>query len=343
MRYFLGVDVGNSKSHALIASETGQVLGMGSIGAGSWETLGWPEAQRRLHQVVNQALRDVGIEKKQIAGAGFGYAGYDWPEDKNGHTEMIQSLGLSAPYALVNDGLLGLIGSSTCGYGIAISAGTSNNCLGRDTQGNIGRITGMGAHFGEFGGANEIVYKAIHAVAYAWSQRAPQTALTDVFIQETGAKDAADLLAGLARKRYHLRAACAPLVFRAANEGDIVAQQIVTWSAHELAESALGVARQLNMLSEAFEIVLSGSVFKAGSAITTPLQEKVLASASKAFFTEAKSVPATGAVILAMETARFGITQTIRETLQEFTPWEKQNKTKAPAEANVAHEAQDQR
>ena len=233
MRYFLGVDVGNSKSHALVADENGRTVGFGQAGAGSWEAIGWVAAQDVLHDIVGQALAQAGVAKAAIAGAGFGYAGYDWPEDRPGHLTMIESLGLTnAHIALGNDTLIGLVAGAEAGWGVVVVAGTSNNCLGRDRQGREGRMTGAGAWMGEYGGATEIVRRAVQAVAVSWTRRGPQTVLTDEFVARTGAVDAADLLAGLVRQRYALSAAAAPVVFEAAGQGDAVAQEIINWKKH---------------------------------------------------------------------------------------------------------------
>ena len=40
-QYFLGVDVGGTKSHCLIADEGGHVVGFGHSGPGNWEAVGW--------------------------------------------------------------------------------------------------------------------------------------------------------------------------------------------------------------------------------------------------------------------------------------------------------------
>jgi N-acetylglucosamine kinase-like BadF-type ATPase len=37
IRYFLGVGVGSTKSHALIGDENGRVTGFGHSGPGNWE------------------------------------------------------------------------------------------------------------------------------------------------------------------------------------------------------------------------------------------------------------------------------------------------------------------
>ena len=39
MNYYLGVDVGGTKTHALIADEAGQALGFATGGPGNWEAV----------------------------------------------------------------------------------------------------------------------------------------------------------------------------------------------------------------------------------------------------------------------------------------------------------------
>ena len=108
-RYFLGVDIGATKSHALIADERGHAVSFGEHGAGNYEVVGWDGLKRALHAVVEQALASADMTKEQLAGAGFGIAGYDWPGELGAHLQAIDSLGLSAPYRLVNDTVIGLV------------------------------------------------------------------------------------------------------------------------------------------------------------------------------------------------------------------------------------------
>lgn len=310
MRHFLGVDIGNTKSHALIADENGRCLGVGQAGAGSWEAVGWDEARQVLHTIVDEALLQAGVAKAAIAGAGFGYAGYDWPEDRPGHVTLIDSLGLNAPYALGNDTLVGLVAGARDGWGVVVVAGTSNNCRGRDRLGREGRVTGMGAWFGEQGGATEIVSQAIKAVAAAWTQRGPQTALSHAFVNQVGAADVDDLLAGLVRDRYRLSAAVAPLVFDVAAQGDAVAQGIITWAGQELASLAVAVIRQLDLAGQTFDVVLSGSLYKGGEALIAPMREAIQAVAPGANLVRLNAPPVAGGVLLGM--AQAGLDTAVR-------------------------------
>ena len=300
-KYFLGVDIGNSKSHALVADDSGRVLGSGVAGAGSWEAIGWEGARRLMHTLIEQALDAAGIGRVQVAAAGFGLAGYDWPEDRQPYVEIIHALKLGGPFELVNDALLGLFIGSADGWGVCISAGTSCNCYGRDREGRIGRVTGHSIRFAEYAGAHEIVMRALQAVARAWSRRGPPTRLSEAFAKLCGADDVTDLLAGLVRGRYQIGAADAPVVFALATEGDEVAQEIISWAGRELGNLAIGVIRQLDLEALAFDVVLAGSVYDHNESLAALTAARIHSVAPGARPVPLQAPPVLGAVILAME------------------------------------------
>lgn len=301
-QYFLGVDVGGTKSHALIADETGQALGLGASGPGNWEIVGWDGAHQVLQDIVQQACTAAEIQPIHIAGAGFGLAGYDWPEDREPHRQMIDSLGFSAPYEFGNDTLVGLVAGAREGWGVVVVAGTSNNCRGRAPNGREGRMTGSSA-FGEYAGASELVTKAVQAVALAWSCRGPATHLTEAFIRLVGATDVVDLLAGIMRGRYHLSAEHARLIFRIAAEGDEVAQSLITWAGQELGGLANGVIRQLQIDDLGFDVVLSGSFYNGSSHLIETMRQTIHTVAPQARLVRLNAPPVTGGVLLGMRLA----------------------------------------
>lgn len=317
-KYYLGIDTGSTKSHALVADEYGQAVGFGRSGPGNWEGVGWDATQSIIHEITDKALDDAGVEKAHIAGAGFGVAGYDWPEDEKPHRRIIESLGLNGPYILGNDTLIGLIAGATNGWGVVVSAGTSNNCRGRDRKGREGRIIGSGVRFAEYGGAFEIVYKAVQAVGAAWTKRGKPTQLTQTFMEITGVKDEIDLLAGLVRGRYEVSSDHAPKIFECAAAGDEVAQEVICWAGRELARSAIGVIRQLGFEDLEFEVVLAGSLYKGGSPLIDAMREEIHAVAPGAKLIRLKAPPVVGGVLLGMEAAGTD-PLTVRHTLLKST------------------------
>jgi N-acetylglucosamine kinase-like BadF-type ATPase len=312
-RDFLGVDIGNTKSHALIADESGTVLGMGIAGCGSHEVIGADGFRAVLHGIVADALADAGLSAADIAGAGFGIAGYDWPGDRPLMIDVIDGLGLSARYEVVNDGVVGLIAGAKRGWGVVVSAGTSCSCRGRDQRGREGRVAGT-MFAGEYGGGHELVERALASVARAWSKRGPETQLTQVFLEHFGAKSVEELLEGMARGRYRLLATDAPLVFETAQRGDTVAREAIIWIAEGLADLAIGVIHQLGFEDQTFEVVMSGSIYKGSSLVEETLRAVIQRTAPKAEFVRLNAPPVVGAVMLGMEVVGVDFTQ-VRERL----------------------------
>ena len=318
-RYFLGVDIGATKSHALVADDTGQVLGFAKAGPGNHEIVGYKGLARTLQTVTKEALAMAGLVIDQLAGAGFGVAGYDWPSQRELTLAAFQRLRLGqTPLEIVNDTLIGLLAGTTEGWGLAVVAGTSCNCWGWDRHRRVGRMTGLSTFMGEAAGASELVAQVIRTIAREWTQRGPATHLTPAFVKLVSAQSTEDLLEGLCLGRYKLSAAAAPVVFQVAAEGDPVAQALITWAGHELGDLALGVIHQLKFEALTFEVVLVGSLYNGGSSLIEPLRETIQAVAPGARLVRLTVPPVVGGVLLGMEQA--GINPwAIREALIKST------------------------
>lgn len=321
MKYFLGIDVGSSKTHALIVDETGRCVGFGKAGGGNHQNVGYDGLTDVLRKSFAQASETSGVQAASITGAGFGVAGYDFPSDRNEHLQSIRSLGLSCPLEVVNDGMNGLLAGATRGIGVNVTAGSSNNARGRGKKGQVGRIVGNGITFGEFGGAYEIMARGLQMVNYAWIKRIPPTALTQIYIDAIGAKDELDLMEGLSNSQYHLFPYLTLKVVDAAQEGDEAAIDVLHWAGEELGWLAIAVARQIEMEQEEVEVIQSGSVFDAGELLTEPMEYIVRKHCPKAKLLRLDGPPVVGAVILGMEQAGFdgyAVRETIIRTAKEL-------------------------
>jgi N-acetylglucosamine kinase-like BadF-type ATPase len=305
MKYFLGIDVGSSKTHAVIADENGHCVGFGKSTGGNHQSAGYDGTQRVMKESFEQARKMSGVETAEIVGAGFGAAGYDFPSDREEHLKAIAALGLSCPHEIVNDGMNGLLAGAARGVGVNVTAGSSNNCRARNKHGKVGRIVGNGIMFGEYGGALEIAYRALQMVNHAWIKRRLPTALTKTLLELTGAKDEMDLMEGISNEKYHVLPYMAVQVIEAARAGDTAAQEIMDWTGEELGWLAVSGARQIEMENEEVEVILSGSIFEAGEIIISPMRKLVLEHCPKAKLIRLDGPPVIGAVILGMEQAGF--------------------------------------
>jgi N-acetylglucosamine kinase-like BadF-type ATPase len=305
MKYFLGVDVGGTKTHALIADETGQALGFATGGPGNWEGVGYAGLRRVLLEVCASAMRQAGIKPRHVAGAGLGIGGYDWPCERQDHLKAIRPVGLACPLEIVNDATLGILAGASEGWGVSLVAGTGCNARGwsRDHKRQGRAVGGGGAWSGEYAGGYDIVARAMQAVTFEWLKRGPATALTRVFLEHTGAVDLDDLVEGVYLQRFPFDSALVLKVFETARQGDRPAQAVMRWAGRELGGMAVGVINQLEMQLEQFEVVLIGSLHGGSPIMDQALRNTVLKAAPHARFVRLTVPPVVGGVLLGMEQA----------------------------------------
>jgi N-acetylglucosamine kinase-like BadF-type ATPase len=212
--------------------------------------------------------------------------------------------------------VLGLMAGTKEGWGLAVVSGTGCNCWGWD-QGrkNIGRVTGMGIMAGEAAGSTELVFRAMQRISQAWVQRGQKTSLSRVLAGYVGASDIEDLVEGYTTYRYHIDGGAAPLIFKAAVDGDEVAKELVEWAGCELGELAKAVIRQLKFEDQAFDVVLVGSMFEAGVILVEPMRETILELAPEANLVRLEAPPVLGAVLLGMESGGLNLKPAVRGRL----------------------------
>ena len=317
-QFFLGVDVGGTKCHALLADEHGRVLGFSEGGPGNHEEVGYNGLEKALQEVTQKALRSTSLTPDQIAGAGFGIAGYDWPSERQQTLKAITTLGLTAKIEAVNDAIVGLLAGASQGWGVAVVAGTGSNCWGWDLERHTAHLTGCGSRFGEYGGAGNLIEKAVEAIALEWSRRGGPTQLTPAFIKAAGATHATDLIEGLSQGRYVIGPSLAPIVIRVAGQGDPVARGLLRWMGRELGDQARGVIRQLQIEDMEFEVVLVGSLYDGNPLMVDAMRETIQTLAPEARLVRLAAPPVVGGVLLAMEQCGLDILS-IRDVLIKST------------------------
>jgi N-acetylglucosamine kinase-like BadF-type ATPase len=316
--FFLGGDLGGTKTRVVIADLAGQVLGFGDAGPGNHEVVGFAGLESNLKQAINKALAAAGLSIDQIDGAGFGIGGYDWAIEYEPHLKIIRSLGLRGALEIVNDTELGLLAGSPRGWGVAVVSGTGCNCRGWDVTRTLrGRVTGGGLDNGEFAGASELMFMTTRALAYEWTGRGPKTKLSTAFIAKYGVKDLEQLIQDNICHIINIEADDAPLVFRVAEQGDLVALDLVRWAGRELGELAVVVIRQLGFQGLDFDLVQIGSMFEGSALLTEEMKKKVHAFAPGANFIRLREPPVLGAVLLGMETAGVRPEAQVRSNLMQ--------------------------
>lgn len=318
MRYFLGADLGGTKTHMVISNEEGRVIGFGEGGPANHQNAGFDGMFNSMNTALEQALISSNLSIDNIHGAGFGIAGYDWPSETPAMQATISRLNLKAPIEMVNDAIPGLVAGADAGWGVNVVSGTGCNCRGWDIDHQkIGRVTGYGILMGEAAGSSELVFRAMQLVGDEWTRRGEPTLLSKTFMDLCGAKSLEDLIEGYTEGYYSIGAETAPLVFQTANDGDKVARNLITWAGNELGEMAKSVILQLKFEKLTFDVILSGSMFEGGKLLIDPMRENINRLAPGAALKRLSVPPVIGSVLLGMEKAGCRIDQAKRRNLAD--------------------------
>jgi N-acetylglucosamine kinase-like BadF-type ATPase len=261
-RLYLGVDGGQSSTTAFIANEHGRILGRGVGGPCNHASA--VEGRRKFLSAVGDCLRQaceeagLSTDTVRFSATCFGLSG--GAEDK---AAFIYELVRSEKYKLTHDGEIALTGATGGAPGIIIIAGTGSFAFGRNASGVTGRSGGWGYIYGDEGGAFDLTRRALRAALRQEEGWGPETLLRQLLLQATGTTSADQLLhqfyADVPRSTV---ATYAPLVTRAAQDGDAVASSILEEAASALCGYVRGVYRQLFGPDDAPRVSHIGGVFQ---------------------------------------------------------------------------------
>jgi N-acetylglucosamine kinase-like BadF-type ATPase len=312
----LGVDGGNTKSIALLATPEGSIVGSGRAeGSSDIHHVPFGVALARLTEAIEAASDGVPDTVHSVA---FGLAGADWPEDI---AALEEALRRSWPNAIVvNDAIAALRAAIPAGPGVVIVCGTGATTAARGDDGT----TWHASFWQDTQGGQMLGETAVRAIARAELGIGPRTVLTDQVLAAMGEVSVEALLhrlTGRATKGGHAHARLAPIVIAAADDGDRVASGIVRVHGADLGRFAVAAARQVGIDSQSFTLALAGGVLRGdGRAMRAALEREVLDLAPGTHIIDAALEPAAGALLLAFDAARLPVTPEVEERLRETMP-----------------------
>lgn len=297
-RLYLGVDGGQTSTVALIADDTGRVLGRGK--GGPCNHVGPAEGRGRFFSAIGdslgQACVEAGVSRDSVAFASvcLGFSG--GPQDKETY---IRELIRSKRYYVTHDAEIALEGATEGSPGIIVIAGTGSMAYGRNAEGQSARAGGWGYAFGDEGGAFYLarqVLRAALAIEEGWGEA---TKLYKGLLQAASAESADQILRRFyAGQQRSVIASYASLLDDAEREGDDVARSILVEGGGDLAEYVQHVHRRLFPSRESVEIAYIGGVFQSDALRNIFIERVKMAIGSVAH--RPKLSPAAGALLRAL-------------------------------------------
>jgi glucosamine kinase len=296
MKYVLGIDAGGTKTVGLLADEAGQVLAEARGPGANLQTHGELEVEKVFDNIMETLGRD-----HVLSAVCLGIAGVDRPHDEMVIRGILRRLGHRETARVVNDAAIALVAGAPGRVGIVVLAGTGSIAYGADRKGATARAGGYGFLLADEGSGYWLGHQALRAAVRAADGRGPASLLRPILFEAMEVNAVSELVPRVYEKGLpkHRIAALAPLVQKAALQGDAVAASLLEQAALELALAARSVARQLSFGEEPIPVVLAGGVFKACPSLVEPLGKSLgIPRAEPAVLT---SEPARGAVALAID------------------------------------------
>lgn len=328
MTYILGVDGGASKTLAVLADETGEIHGVGRAGNGNHQgPAGLAGAMTEIRTAIDRAVDAAGPlrgvqtpERTEIDGAYFCLAGADLPEDFTLLRPALAELHPAKRIDLHNDSIAALRSGSDNPNAVTVIVGSGTNAAGRNARGEEVRLAALGWYSGDQGGGGDLARDAVWSVARAQDGRGERTALEPLVLGALGVADANEMI-----RRFYLEGvshgevlALAPLVFKAANQGDTVARDLIIWQAREVAVTATALLRRLELLQTAADVVLGGSIFKGeGSLLMDTIWQELGESAPLARIVRPEVEPVIGALFCGMDMLDLPVNEAVRARVKE--------------------------
>ncbi len=265
MSILLGVDGGGTKTAFVLVGDSGVVLARAEQPAAYYLEHGRERVAEVLAAGTSAVCRDAGARPDQIAFAFFALPGYG---EISADTPFLDEA--PAPvlghrrYRSGNDMVAAWAGSLGAADGINVIAGTGSMTYGeRNGLGN--RVGGWGEVFGDEGSGYWIGLRGLNAFTRMSDRRTPCGPLHRLLRESTGVASDLDMMDVVFTRWQKGRgeiAALAPLVVRAADEGDAVAERILADATAELADLVFATRANLGFaVGETVPVSYSGGVF----------------------------------------------------------------------------------
>jgi len=303
MAYFLGIDGGNSKTHALVVDEQGHPSGFCAGGGSDFQEVGLDKAKAVWAETIRGALDQAGLDLEDVTSMCFCLAGADLPEDYQILQKTAKSIAFPAKVTVKNDTIAALrAGLHATSFGVTVVVGTGFNAAGRGKDGQEVILPGLGYLSGDYGGGRWMGRQIIRAVMRAWDGRGPATALRQAVLEVMGVTDELALIRVLRQDGAQNRILnLVPLLFDIASQGDAVAKLLLTCLGEEVGLTAGVIIRRLALEDEAVPVILSTSVYRGkGSLFLTVIRAALQRAAPKAYILIPDFIPVVGAALEAL-------------------------------------------
>ena len=265
----IGIDSGGTSCRVVLCDQTGKVLRKCTVPGHNPNADGFDALEESFRQGLSEVLADFGGLSCELAAIHVGAAGGEGGNRQILEDMLRRLLPGAKSVSVSSDALIALSAGLGRKDGGVLIAGTGTVGFLRMGEA-LPRFGGWGYQVDKGGSGWHLGRDGFHAAMAGYDAGLPATVLTKMYEDHLHMSMSAAIPA-LYRGDVTL-AACAPLVFEAAREGDAVALQILRENAACLAET---VSRMYKHFNAPLTVVLTGGLLREGSLYLEMLRAQV--------------------------------------------------------------------
>jgi len=315
--YFMGVDVGGSKTDLVLVDHSGTVISHLRAPGANYQGVGIQKAFEILSDAITKLTKKAGLNKEEITYSYFGVAGADMDYEIGIVRSILERLELKN-YDFDNDGRIALRSGTFDDVGIMISCGTGGITYGCDGKKMI-RKGGFSYFFGERLGSYIIAGMVASAIIRSKDGRDEHTIMQELFESKIGQSIEEimhhEYMGEDRSKMAEYMILLFQTLYEAAHIYDYVALRILGQITQEVLKIVNIYEKQLD-LTKPVKVVLEGSFFKKADQILLKMIESALGNDHKIIVPV--QPPVFGAILLAAEKTGYSFSKEALENLLRF-------------------------
>jgi N-acetylglucosamine kinase-like BadF-type ATPase len=303
----MGIDGGGTKTVALLADDSGDILMEEVGGPTNYQVIGIDAASKNLIHLIRTCCKNAGYTANTVAIVVMGLAGAGRVSDQVRISERVIKLARTRRMKLnkivvESDARIALEGALRGAPGIVMIGGTGSIAFGKDIDGTIHRVGGWGRIVGDEGGGYYLGREALLAVLRQYDGRGEPTILTDLFAERHTLTTVEQIIAAVYSDGFDI-ASLAPDVVEAARQGDRIAEKILQRGAAEIEEHIRVMSSKL-MSAQKIHTALLGGLLSGDNLYAKMIRDKISGSLPNVQIQPAISSPGYGAIIMALSILR---------------------------------------
>jgi N-acetylglucosamine kinase-like BadF-type ATPase len=189
-------------------------------------------------------------------------------------------------------------------WGVAVVCGAGINAVGVAPDGRVARYLAIGTISGDWGGGHGLGLEVLWHAVRAEDGRGRDTSLTSYLTSHFGVERAEEVAIGIHQGKIpgDDLIGLAPMLLRAADEGDPVAVSVVSRLADEISVMVIAAMRRLGLTGLATPVILGGGVITARNPLLMSGITRQLSEAAPAAEVRVIDVPpVAGAALLGLD------------------------------------------